>query len=71
MQAGQQSDDAGQCFPSTLVMRRFVVALRRLSPVRLRRWALWMKRFEDGVGKGRIGDHVVPMLDVSNRPAQA
>src|SRR5580700_11251560 len=40
MQAGQRSDDVGQCSSAA----RFVMALRSLSPVRLRRWALWTRR---------------------------
>ena len=74
MPAGQQSDDAGQCFPSTLVMRsgrRLGVkcgALRGGFTEALAGEAeavgVVHEAIEDGVGNGRIGDHVVPVLDV-------
>jgi len=73
-EAGQQSDDAGQCVPSTMVIRSglypgvkwgalgagFAQALAGESEA----MGVVHEAVEDGVGNGRIGDHIVPMLHI-------
>jgi hypothetical protein len=42
---------------------RLAAALRMLSPLRVSLWALGTSPVEDGVGVGRVGDHLVPVID--------
>jgi hypothetical protein len=76
-EAGQQSDDAGQCLPSTMVMRSglcagvkwgafdggFAQAAQALAG-EAEAMGVVYEPVEDGVGNGWIGDHIVPMLHI-------
>jgi transcriptional regulator with XRE-family HTH domain len=73
-EAGQQSDDAGQCLPSTMVMRSglcrcvkwgaFGGGFAQALACEGEAMGVVHEPVEDGVGNGWIGDHVVPMLHI-------
>jgi hypothetical protein len=73
-EAGQQSDDAGQCLPSTMVMRSGLCAgvkwgafgggFAQALAGEAEAMGVVYEPVEDGVGNGWIGDHIVPMLHI-------
>jgi hypothetical protein len=42
---------------------RLAATLRMLSPLSVSLRALWTRRSRDGVGDGRVGDNLVPVID--------
>ena len=72
MEAGQQSDDAGRCLPSTVVIRSgrcpgvkggaFGAGFAEALAGQAEAMGVVDEAVEDGVGDGRIGNHVLPML---------
>ena len=72
MEAGQQSDDAGRCLPSTVIIRSgrcpgvkggaFGGGFAQALAGQAEAMGVVHEAVEDGVGDGWIGDHLVPML---------
>ena len=73
-EAGQQSDDAGQCLPSTMVIRSglcpgvkwgaFGACFAEALAGENEAMGVVHELVEDCVGYGRIGDHIVPVLHI-------
>ena len=73
-EAGQQSDDAGQCLPSTMFISSglcrgvkwgaFGAGFAEALAGEDEAMGVVHESVEDCVGYGRIGDHIVPVLHI-------